>query len=60
MYLTHPCSCITPPHLLQHLLQSDNATVRNAAMTTLVGSSGMRAVRKFRPTLVGLTAPEER
>jgi Zn-dependent metalloprotease len=58
MHMTHPCSCITPPHLLKHLLQSDDATVRQAAMTTLVASSGMRAVRKFRPTLVGLTAPE--
>jgi Zn-dependent metalloprotease len=59
MHMTHRCSCITPPHLLQHLLQSDNATVRDAAMRTLVASSGMRAVRKVRPTLVGLTAPED-
>jgi Zn-dependent metalloprotease len=59
MHMTHPCNCITPPHLLKHLLHSDNATVRDAAMRTLVASSGMRAVRKFRPTLVGLTAPED-
>ena len=59
MHMTHPFSCITPPHLLKNLMQSDNAIVREAAMTTLVASSGMRAVRKFRPTLVGLTAPED-
>lgn len=43
-------SCITPPHLLQKLLESDDSRIREAALKTLMTSArfrGERAVRAF-------------
>lgn len=55
MYTSHPLNCITPPHLLEKLLKSDDAAVRDAALRTLVTSGAMRGARKVRPALAGIT-----
>jgi len=41
-------NCITPPHLLQHLLESSNTRIRDAAQRTLLVSSRLRGERNIR------------
>jgi Zn-dependent metalloprotease len=57
MCTNRPLNCITPPHLLEKLMESDDAVIREAAMRTLVTSSGLRGVRRVRPSLAGLMTP---
>src|SRR5688572_6013898 len=48
-------SCITPPHLLRKLMESDQAEVRNAALGTLLSTTRMRGEREVR-SVAGFTA----
>jgi Zn-dependent metalloprotease len=48
-------NCITPPHLLRKLLESNNKEVRDAALSTLLGTAELRGERLVRATL-GLSA----
>ncbi|MBH0780686.1 M4 family metallopeptidase [Nocardia bovistercoris] len=48
--------CITPPHLLEKLLESDDAAVREAALNTLLASSELRGGREGMPSLAGMAA----
>jgi Zn-dependent metalloprotease len=57
MCTSHPLNCITPPHLLEKLLESDDVAIRDAAMRTLVTSAALRGARKLRPALAGVPAP---
>jgi len=41
-------NCITPPHLLQHLLESSDTRIRDAAQRTLLVSSRLRGERNIR------------
>lgn len=41
-------NCITPPHMLQKLLDSSNKEVREAALSTLLSSSRLRGQRSLR------------
>ncbi len=49
--------CIIPPHVLDRLLESDDAAIRSAAMTTLLTTARLRGEREVRASLVGLAAP---
>lgn len=44
-------NCIMPPHLLDRLVQSDDPTVRDAAIRTLVASAEMRGERSVVPAI---------
>jgi Zn-dependent metalloprotease len=48
--------CIIPPHVLDRLLESDDAAIRSAAMTTLLTTARLRGEREVRASLVGLAA----
>jgi Zn-dependent metalloprotease len=50
-------ACITPPHLLKHLLGSGDAAIRAAAMETLLATSRLRGERAVRSTLLLQAAP---
>ena len=54
-----PVNCITPPHLLQKLLESDDQDIRRAALNTLLSNAHLRGERAVRATLAGaITAPD--
>jgi Zn-dependent metalloprotease len=57
MNVTSTLSCITPPHLLERLLDSSDAAVREAALSTLLSTAQLRGERGVRGSLVGLLAP---
>jgi Zn-dependent metalloprotease len=42
-----PANCIVPPHILRHLLESEDAEVRRIALNTLLATTQMRAERKL-------------
>ncbi len=48
--------CIIPPHVLERLLESDDAAIRSAAMTTLLTTARLRGEREVRASLVRLAA----
>jgi Zn-dependent metalloprotease len=50
-------SCITPPHILQKLLESSDQGVRDAALDTLLSTAQLRGERGVRGSLLGLLAP---
>jgi Zn-dependent metalloprotease len=50
-------NCITPPHLLRKLLESDDARIREAALSTLVGTATLRGERQARAALAGVAIP---
>src|SRR3712207_2398650 len=52
--------CIIPPHVLDRLLESDDAAIRSAAMTTLLTTARLRGEREVRASLVGRAAPRQR
>jgi Zn-dependent metalloprotease len=55
-----PCrclNCITPPHLLKHLLESGDASVREAALRTLLVTARLLGERAVRANLLGPVAP---
>jgi Zn-dependent metalloprotease len=45
-------NCITPPHILKKLAESDDKNIRRAALKTLMASSQMRGTRSARAGLV--------
>jgi Zn-dependent metalloprotease len=49
---THRCPwhCITPPHLLKMLLEDPDKKVREAALSTLLATTQLRAVRSVQAT----------
>jgi Zn-dependent metalloprotease len=50
-------SCITPPHMLRKLLESNNKALRDAALATLLGTAELRGKRVLRATFgVGVGA----
>jgi Zn-dependent metalloprotease len=50
-------NCIVPPHVLDRLLESSDAAIREAALTTLLATSRLRGQREVRGSLLGLSAP---
>ncbi|MEV4641735.1 M4 family metallopeptidase [Actinoplanes sp. NPDC049548] len=48
--------CITPPYILQSLLESDDAEIRRAALATLVSTAQLRGQREVRSLLAGVAA----
>lgn len=49
-------TCITPPYILQSLLESDDAQIRRAALATLVSTAQLRGERNVRSLLAGAAA----
>ena len=45
---TRRCNCITPPHILKHLMESSDEAVRQAALNTLVATARLRGEREVR------------
>jgi Zn-dependent metalloprotease len=54
--LHRPINCITPPHLLQKLLESDDQDIRGAALNTLLSNAQLRGERAVRASFAGVTA----
>ena len=52
-------NCITPPYLLEKLLESDDLAIREAAISTLVTTAQLRGEREVRPSLAGIAAPAQ-
>lgn len=50
-------NCILPPHMLRHLLNSDDAAIREIALNTLLVTSRLRGERSVRAAFAGLAAP---
>ncbi len=46
-------SCITPPHILQKMLDNKDPEIRRLAVATLVTTAGLRAERVIRASLTG-------
>jgi Zn-dependent metalloprotease len=51
-----PVNCITPPHLLQKLLESDDQDIRGAALNTLLSNARLRGERTVRASIAGIVA----
>ncbi|HEX8346001.1 MAG TPA: M4 family metallopeptidase [Actinoplanes sp.] len=49
-------NCITPPYILQSLLDSDDARIRRAALDTLITTARLRGERGIRSALAGVGA----
>jgi Zn-dependent metalloprotease len=54
-----PLNCIVPPHVLNHLRQSSDIAVREAAFTTMLDTTLLRGQRSVRGSIQGLGAPAE-
>jgi Zn-dependent metalloprotease len=54
---SHSFNCITPPHLLDKLLESDDAAIREAAQQTLITSAALRGERKVRLAFTAMANP---
>lgn len=52
-------NCIVPPHILERLLENDDAAIRSAAMRTVITTMRMRGQRDVRATLLGSSAPTQ-
>jgi Zn-dependent metalloprotease len=54
---THRCPwhCITPPHILKMLLEDPEKKVREAALSTLLATTQLRAVRSVQATFAAAT-----
>jgi Zn-dependent metalloprotease len=50
-------NCIVPPHVLDHLLQSSDTAIREAALSTLLTTTRLRGEREIRGALRGLSSP---
>src|SRR5215212_7068764 len=50
-------SCITPPHILEKLLDSDDSDIRQAALNTLLTTARLRGERSIRASLAPSAAP---
>ncbi|MBJ7451205.1 MAG: M4 family metallopeptidase [Blastococcus sp.] len=51
--------CIVPPHVLNHLRQSSDAAVREAAFTTMLDTTLLRGQRSVRSLYLGTAAPAQ-
>lgn len=51
-----PVNCITPPHLLRKLLESDDQDIRGAALNTLLSNANLRGERAVRASFAGAAA----
>ncbi|GAA2645328.1 M4 family metallopeptidase [Paractinoplanes durhamensis] len=51
--MTYRINCITPPYLLNRLLDSDNDVVREAALNTLLTTAHLRGQREVRGLIAG-------
>jgi Zn-dependent metalloprotease len=49
-------NCITPPYILNRLLDSENAAIRQAALDTLVTTARLRGQREVRGLIAGALA----
>lgn len=49
----HHLNCIMPPHLLQKLMESQRADVRQAALATLLSTERLRGERAVRAAMAG-------
>ena len=50
-------SCITPPYILENLLDSDDSDIRQAALNTLLTTARLRGERSVRASLGPSAAP---
>jgi len=50
-------NCITPPHLLRKLLESEDADIRQAALNTLLSTAQLRGERAVRASFASAAAP---
>jgi Zn-dependent metalloprotease len=50
-------NCITPPHILQKLLESSDNDIRQAALNTLLATAQLRGERSVRASLAPVAAP---
>ena len=57
MSFRHCINCITPPHLLKKLLESDRREIREAALSTLLITARMRGERAVRAQMSAAAAP---
>jgi Zn-dependent metalloprotease len=54
----HLLNCITPPHVLRKLLESDELDIREAALSTLLSNARLRGERAVRASFAGaVTSP---
>ena len=53
----HALSCITPPHMLEKLLESDDNDIRQAALNTLLTTAQLRGERSIRASLAAAGSP---
>ena len=56
---TRTLNCIVPPHVLDHLRQSSDIAVREAAHATLLDTTLLRGQRSVRGSLLGLASPAQ-
>jgi Zn-dependent metalloprotease len=49
-------NCITPPFILRRLVDSSDAQIREAALSTLLATAQLRGERELRGTFTGLSA----
>ncbi|MFJ3880102.1 M4 family metallopeptidase [Streptomyces sp. NPDC090077] len=56
MSRTRPINCIIPPYILDRLMESEDAEVRQAALDTLLTTARLRGERSLRAGLAGLSA----
>ncbi|MEU8434950.1 M4 family metallopeptidase [Streptomyces sp. NPDC029216] len=56
MSRTRPINCIIPPYILDKLLESPDADLRQAALDTLLTTARLRGERTVRASLAGATA----
>ncbi|MEU4237717.1 M4 family metallopeptidase [Actinoplanes sp. NPDC026619] len=49
-------NCITPPYILDRLLENDDATIRQAALATLLTTAQLRGQREIRAQIAGAVA----
>ena len=52
-------NCITPPHILKKLAESDDADIRRSALKTLMATSQMRGRRAVQAGLMAVAVPGE-
>jgi hypothetical protein len=52
-------NCITPPHILQRLLESDDRDIRQDAINTLLATARLRGERSVRASLAVAAAPAD-
>ena len=57
--ICHCLSCITPPHLLKKLLESQDQGIRQAALNTLLGTAQLRGERSVQSSLSFVVTPTD-